>query len=344
MVVRLQGLRLHVIACLLALLIVADPVQGQSEPDRFPVVSSEDAWALLPECVEGRGQPLPVWARMLVTSLPRTTASMLEMDTVYRTSRELDPAFRARLRWTVAAANKCEPGMRQATGDMRRTGVADEDVTAWTSGSARLSPAEARALGFVDQLTRRAWTITDEQFATVLADSGERKMLAIILQTAYANFQDRLLLALGVGASAFDDSAPPAVRFAAVAADADIAVARPPLPDASTLPPPEIEFPPGWETEFSFHELLDGMQKQQVRRERIQVPAWEIVQPLIPQEIYAVKKPVRIKWSLTAMGYQPELTAYWLRSMRLWYRESKADQVLNESLFWVVTRNLQCFY
>lgn len=326
----------------------ASPTRGTDEPPavspRFPIVTDEQAWALLPECLEGHGQPLPEWARMLVVSLPRTTASMLEMDAVYRTSTELDPVFRGRLRWTVAAANKCNPGMRQAEADLERAGLSVADRKRWTAGDAELPASEARALRFVDQLTRQAWTITDEQFARVLADFGERQVMAIILQTAYGNFQDRLFLALGVPASESMSAPPLRARFVAVAGDADVTVPRPPLPDPTNLGQPEIEFPAGWDTEFSFDQLLVGMQQQQVRPERIKVPAWEDVQPRIPQDVYPVRKPTRIKWSLTTMGLQPELTAYWLRSMRLWYRESNADQVLNESLFWVVTRNLQCFY
>ena len=54
-------------------------------------------------------------------------------------------------------------------------------------------------------------------------------------------------------------------------------------------------------------------------------------------------KPSKINWSRTCAGYQPELTAAWLGTMRTFGQESKQDRVFEESLFWVVTRELQCF-
>jgi len=56
------------------------------------------------------------------------------------------------------------------------------------------------------------------------------------------------------------------------------------------------------------------------------------------------KNPVRIKWSLVCMGYQPELAAAWSACTKAFGEEAKQDRVFEESLFWVVTRSLQCFY
>ena len=55
-------------------------------------------------------------------------------------------------------------------------------------------------------------------------------------------------------------------------------------------------------------------------------------------------KPLKIRWSLVCMGYQPELTLAWLHAMRTFGEESKQDRVFEETLFWVVTRSLNCFY
>ena len=54
--------------------------------------------------------------------------------------------------------------------------------------------------------------------------------------------------------------------------------------------------------------------------------------------------PVRIRWSLVCSGYQPELAAGWSACTRAFGEEAKQDRVFEESLFWVVTRSLQCFY
>jgi hypothetical protein len=55
-------------------------------------------------------------------------------------------------------------------------------------------------------------------------------------------------------------------------------------------------------------------------------------------------KPTRIKWSLVCLGHSPTLAAPWTGGLRTFAEESKQDRVFEESLFWVVTRELQCFY
>ena len=44
------------------------------------------------------------------------------------------------------------------------------------------------------------------------------------------------------------------------------------------------------------------------------------------------------------MGYQPELAAAWSACTRAFGEEAKQDRVFEESLFWIVTRTIHCFY
>jgi hypothetical protein len=74
------------------------------------------------------------------------------------------------------------------------------------------------------------------------------------------------------------------------------------------------------------------------------VPAWDDVKKRLPEGYPAPEHPVRIRWSLVCMGYQPELAAGWSACTRAFAEEAKQDRVFEESLFWVVTRSLQCFY
>ena len=319
--------------------------EPQETPERgLSLVSQEDVWRLLPPCEHGSDQPVPDWVRVLVTSMPYTTASMLELDTIYRTSEELNPAFRARLRWVAAHENGCQYTRRYAESDMKRAGMSVDQVAQFTAGEFALSSEESRALQFVRDLTRRAYRITDEQFSALSADFGERGAMAIVLQTAYASFQDRMMQTLGVAVEPQGPLAPLDVRFTPPGTDQKITMSRPEIPDAATLPAPVLEIPEDWRSAFSIEQLNEGMKKQKAKRERISIPEWEVVQPRIPQHIYPVKKPVRIRWSLCVLGHQPILGAAWLRTMRVWGRESGSDSIFNESLFWVVTRNLQCFY
>ena len=56
------------------------------------------------------------------------------------------------------------------------------------------------------------------------------------------------------------------------------------------------------------------------------------------------EKPVRIQWNLVTQGYQPELAPAWSACTRAFGQEAKQDRVFEESLFWIVTRTIHCFY
>jgi hypothetical protein len=51
-----------------------------------------------------------------------------------------------------------------------------------------------------------------------------------------------------------------------------------------------------------------------------------------------------VKWSLVSLGYAPELSANWLIGLRTFGEESKQDRIFEELLFWVITREISCFY
>jgi hypothetical protein len=65
---------------------------------------------------------------------------------------------------------------------------------------------------------------------------------------------------------------------------------------------------------------------------------------VMPREVPRPESPIRIKWSLVTMGYQPELAAAWSSCTRAFREEAKQDRVFEESLFWIVTRTIHCFY
>jgi hypothetical protein len=116
-------------------------------------------------------------------------------------------------------------------------------------------------------------------------------------------------------------------------------------PSATNPPPiPERLDDPEW-TALPFDTLSERVTKQIARRKaRIHIPTWEKVREDIPPDIAKPDKPVRIRWSLLAYGYQPRLSAAWSRGLRAFRAESDLDPVFQESMFWVVTRSLQCFY
>lgn len=311
---------------------------------RLPVLDEDAAWQRLPKAEQVTDRRLPAWVKALAGPLPRTTAAMLELDHLYRTSDAFDPKLRATMRWVAARANRCSYSQRYAEADMLRAGMPHEAVNRLELTLDSLPEKELAAINFARKLTLSADSITDDEVAALIAAFGEQPVVAMVLQTAYANFQDRLLLTLNADIEPDGPLPPLAVRFAAPAAGESIAAVR---PEATSSKSPtaqsSVMLGRDW-TSISFDQLLRGMKQQQQRPGRVSVPAWEDVHPHLPPGMYPAEKPVRIKWSLVVMGHQPQLGPAWLKCLRTFGREANQDRVFEETLFWVITRTIHCFY
>jgi hypothetical protein len=311
------------------------PVQPRTLP-----LKNADAWQRLPKAETGAGSPLPQWARTLADALPRTTALMLELDYLHRVRSPLDPKLRAEMRWLAAHANHCTYAEAYAAADLRRAG-ADEALLRTLAGEPAAWPEKDRAaLAFARQLTLAADTVSDEQMAQLIKQYGEKQVVAMVLLLAYANFQDRLLLALGTSLEDGGPLAPLDVRF--VRGGNAPAPAPRPAPRELPATPPQKPIGAEW-TGLDFGSLQAHLEAQRERPPRIAVPTWDEVRRGLPKD-YPATRPSRIKWSLVCLGYQPELSAAWLTCMRTFGEESKQDRVFEESVFWVITRSLHCFY
>ena len=150
-----------------------------------------------------------------------------------------------------------------------------------------------------------------------------------MLLVAHANFQDRLLLALGVASETENTQPPLAVHF----------FAGPPGPRRDPPPPgtagksavvtslkPTMAPRPGG---LDFSDLRAGLENQRNRRARITLPAQE---------------PGQINWGLVCRRYQPEQAAAWSKGAYAFDLEAEQDPVFSQSLFWVVTQSEGCFY
>jgi alkylhydroperoxidase family enzyme len=316
-----------------------------------PRLRDVEAWKKMSLLEKDSGQRLPVWIQALAVSLPKTAAAMLDLDYAQRVDSPLPPRLRAQLRWIAADANRCAYGKAYARFDYVRSGGKAEDIDDLPRRLDALPEAERLALRLVRQLVEAAYSISDEQVARLVELYGEKQVVAIVLVAAYANFQDRLLLALGVSVEPDGPLPPLKVRLL-----------KPPPPDKSSpaknekpkrnVSPPAKEPPPlpekvedpEW-TALSFETLRERVSKQIARRRaRVRIPDWETVHAHLPSDMPNRDKPIRIQWSLLTYGYQPRLTAAWLGGLRAFHEESDLDAVFHESMFWVVTRSLQCFY
>jgi alkylhydroperoxidase family enzyme len=307
-----------------------------------PVLSDAECWSKMPETESGGSGPLPVWAKAVAVQLPRTAAAMLVLDHAQRTQSPVDPALRAAMRWVVAHANRCAYSEAVALADARRAGADESTIQAVTGGPETWPAAWRDALQFAFLHTTAAPTIPDELFARLVATYGQHQAAAMVLLGAYGNFQDRLILGWNLPLEESGPLAPIAVSFVPGSFQS-----QPVLPPQADLKPLEAHGPsvvaddPTWGA-LSYDDLQSRLERQRSRTPRLPVPTWDEIRGRIPPEFAA--RPTRIVWNLVGFGYAPELAAPWSRATRTMWAEAPNDRVLEESLFWVQTRAIQCNY
>jgi alkylhydroperoxidase family enzyme len=316
---------------------------GPQPPPRFPELSNLEAWIQLPEAVEGAGEELPAWARVLAGSLPTTTSKMLELDWLQRQQSPLEPKLRGKLRWTVAKANRCDYTRAYAEADLKRAGLVPQEIAALGTDSAGAEAKERAAIEFARKLTLAGDTVTDEEVAALTELYGEQQLVAIVLLAAHGNFQDRLFLSLGVRLAPSEPLAPVKIRFARGLTGQATNVPKRERPTQTPQTPGEEKISDARWLALDVPALQEKMQAQQQRQGRIRVPTWEEVSRDAPKEIRK-RPPVKIRWSLVCRGYQPALADGWGACMGTFGEEAQQDRVFEESLFWVITREINCFY
>ncbi|MBX6313493.1 MAG: hypothetical protein IRY99_11340, partial [Isosphaeraceae bacterium] len=265
---------------------------------RVPLLDHAEARCRLPLRGPDAVEPLPAWARALAASLPRTTAALLELDYRHRALSPLDPILRGKLRRTAALANRCAYGQAYAEADLHRAGM---NESTWDEPS---HGPERHALDFARPLTLAADTITDEDIARLIATYGERQVVAIVQLLAYANFQDRLLLTLGLPVEPDGPLPPRDVRFDR---DGPAPAPSPRCPPEGRTPPPVPERvdDPEW-TALDFDDLKERLERQRLRLGRLRIPSWDEIKDQLPPGYPAPPQPLRIQWSLICLGYSPE--------------------------------------
>jgi alkylhydroperoxidase family enzyme len=303
----------------------------------FSPLSNDAAWQRLPR----PNPPLPAWARALVASLPRTTAAMLELDHLHRARNPLGAAWAGKLRWVAADEVSCTYARRYAEADLRRAGVGDEGLKSLAGDHGQLPKAQRAALTFARKLTRAAHTVTDDEVAELLEHFGVEKVVAMVHTLAFANFQNRILLALRVEVEPGGPLPPLEVRFDPDRLRKVPVPARPPWAEVRKAKPAALAGGlPDWAGR-TFADLGKALEQQKGRKGRIPLPPAKRLAQLPPQAKAQAK---RIVWSNVSMGYQPLLTRAWFDCMAAFGQEAKIDRVFGGTLFWVVTRTTECFY
>ena len=305
----------------------------------FPALSDETAWARLPTRVRGEAAPLPLWARTLAPSLPRTTAAMLELDYAHRAGSPLDPKLRGQIRWAAAQAIHSDYGKAYALADLRAAQVGEDEIRLLTGDSDSLPDETRQMLAFVRKLSTAAVTLTDEEVAHLVSRHGEKQVVAIVFCVAYCNFLDRLTLALNLSVEPGGPLPPLEVRFERRWPAID------PIPSDSarlhidsllSLRPIDFLRPlsaeglrdPDWNT-AELTGIRCNLTARKARQSRIALPATD---------------PTANRWGLVGQTYQPAMAVAWSACTQAFAEEADQDPVFEQSLFWVVTRTKQCFY
>jgi hypothetical protein len=241
------------------------------------------------------------------------------------------------LRWTVADANRCVYAKESAEADLAAAGLVDEERRKLRDPEL-LDEPERSAVLFARELTLAQSTITDEEVARLLEAFGPDDVVGIVHTVAYANFQDRLFLALGLAEE--PGGAKPPLRTRA-SPDAEIPFpARVATRDDAHATGTGGPAPVAW-SRHSFDELEALVDRQKLRTPRVPEPdAARLARFPRPDR----GRIARTTWGRFSRGYQPLLTLGWADTMRAFGREANLDEVFANTLFWVITRTDDCFY
>ena len=179
------------------------------------------------------------------------------------------------------------------------------------------------------KLTVAPASIADEEVAHLIATHGAKQAVAMVLLVAYAHFQDRLVLAMGLSAEPEGPVPPLSVRFAkrpfGIGSSPPL---RKKLPDAARDDIPAT-LAPADSALFGADEVQCSLDKQRARQPRLKLPPHDSSVNL---------------WGLVGQTYQPELAAAWSNCTQAFGEEANQDPVFEQSLFWLVTGVKRCFY
>lgn len=311
---------------LLALSAVARAADPPTAPPprngTFAVPDSGDAWGRFPPPAK---PDLPEWARALSGPLPKTAARMLVQDHFHRATNPLGARLAADVRHEVADALNSPYGRASAKGDIARAGGAPH-------AHAKL------ALAFARKLTLEGHAISDAEFARVLKALGPKDTTALVHTVAYANFQNRVWLGLGVKGES-PPLPPVAVNFDFDAVK-PLAPARPAWDDLKNAKGDGIAVRVDW-SHTDAERVASSLESQKERSLRMPIAPPEAFEKLPESERAGAK---RILWNTVSVGWQPEMPRVWFAGLYTYYEEAKVDRVFTNSVFWVVTRTNDCFY
>jgi hypothetical protein len=253
---------------------------------------------------------------------------MLELDYLHRAGDALPARLRGSVRLAAARALRCSYGESVALADLRAAGAGEDFIGALTAEPPNWPDDVRPVMAFAFTLTRAGQEVSDAQVAELIDRYGEKQVVAMVLLLAYANFQDRLTLALRIESEPDGPRPPLDVKFVRRRLEAVALV--PPRRQPAIPAGPDHAPPPGpTDHPLGLAGIETALAQQRCRLPRIRLPESD---------------PGVNRWGLVGQTYQPELATAWSACTQAFGEESDQDPVFEQSLFWLVTRTRQCFY
>lgn len=308
---------------------------ADAPPARFAPIANNAAWGRLPR----EAPPLPVWARTTVVPLPKATAGVLALDYLHRAKNPLGAELAAKVRWAVASELGCVYAAQYAESDLRRMGTSDAELADLRKGE--VSPTDRMVLKFARKLTAAGYSLTDAEMKAIIDRLGPDRAVALVHTVAYANFHDRILLALGVEVEKDGPYPPVDFKYDVTQSALADAPARPAWDTVKDLVPKSTYGAPADWKDVGYDALEQSLQSQQARSARIAIPGKSRFEKLPPDVKMQTDK---IVWMQVSAGYQPDMTMAWFAAYRGYQQEGKQNPVFGSTVFWIVTRANDCFY
>lgn len=289
----------------------------------------------------------PYWSRQLAPHLPNATLAVLNLETRHRFGNPIGNPLAAQIRLIVAETLQCETVSRQAREDLQWFGLAGEELEQVSAISGNLPPTTEKVLLFARDLTKAGYRLTDEEVQSLRTLIGDEALVGIVHTIAFANFQCRVIQGLGDQFSPLQTVEPLVFSRETPATTEQSGHRQPAAPTRPALPSAvgpahvtKIQTPLEWQRS-NRQSISDSLAFQTKRTSRIPIPNDAALQHFTEEEW---QRSSRVIWSRVSLGYQPELTRDWFKTMRLFRSDSDLDQVFANSLFLVVTRSNECFY
>ncbi|HET6574591.1 MAG TPA: hypothetical protein VFG68_13365, partial [Fimbriiglobus sp.] len=232
----------------------------------------------------------------------------------------------------------CDYLKEYAAADLRRAGLADDELAALAGDPSELSKGDRLLRAFARKMSLAASTVTDAEVAELIKHFGPGRVVGFVHTLAYANFQGRIVLALGVAVEPGGPLPPIDVAF-----DPAMDVEVPPRrswKETTASAAAASDDRPDWLGGTAL-DLQKALAAQKARKSRVPMPPAKSLDQLPPE---VRRQAGKIVWSRVSMGYQPLLTMTWFQTMRTFQQEARFDRVFSGTYFWVVTRTNDCFY